>query len=301
MYRWSLLVCSLFLYGCTTQPPSAGNRSEQAEALASAAGWKAGTVHTRDFVFKTYAPSPEPSSKTLSIYLEGDGFAWKTSEMASDNPTPIMPMGLELAIHDNSHTQVAYLARPCQFVFGKDWGSCRVDDWTGKRYSPKIIDATNQAVDLLKKRTAAQKIILIGYSGGGAIAALVAAQRSDVLRLITIAGMLDTQYWVNQQSLTPLFGSLNPADSWKSLASIPQTHWVGGKDRVVPKKVAFAYAARFPLCKQPEIRIIPSFDHNCCWATQKFRLMTYSVYHAKNSHYRKKETIHESSLRQSGD
>jgi hypothetical protein len=73
---------------------------------------------------------------------------------------------------------------------------------------------------------------------------------------------------VRQQSLTPLYGSLNPADSWSNLVSIPQTHWVGGKDTVVPKEVAFAFSKRFPATKKPKIKVIPTFDHSCCWATE---------------------------------
>lgn len=138
-----------------------------------------------------------------------------------------------------------------------------MDDWTNARFS--LVHATQQAINALKARHGAKNITLIGYSGGGAIATLVAANRRDVLRLITIAGTLDTAAWVRQNSLTPLYGSLNPADAWKSLVAIPQTHWVGGKDIIVPQAVAFAYADRFPIGKKPEIIIKPTYDHTCCW------------------------------------
>jgi hypothetical protein len=62
-----------------------------------------------------------------------------------------------------------------------------------------------------------------------------------------------------------LNGSLNPADEWKKLVLIPQIHWVGGKDTVVPKEVAFAFANRFPASKKPEVLVIPAFNHTCCW------------------------------------
>jgi pimeloyl-ACP methyl ester carboxylesterase len=122
-------------------------------------------------------------------------------------------------------------------------------------------------VDYLKNFYHAKNIILIGYSGGGTVAALVAAKRTDVIRLITVAAILDVKQWVRQKSLTPLYGSLNPADEWNKLASIPQTHWVGAKDRVVPKEVAFAFAQHFPKTQKPEIISVPDFDHACCWAT----------------------------------
>ena len=271
IYKWGVIVvvASFFLYGCvrSVPVPSAELRADHATHLANAAGWKSLIIHTPDFAFKAYGPKPKIAAKTLTIYIEGDGLAWISSDTPSANPTPIIPMGLEIAIHDQKHSQVVYLARPCQFVFGSEWGGCRPEYWTRLRFSPEIIRATNQAVDGLKNRYHARKVILIGYSGGGAVAALVAARRTDVDRLITIAGNLDIEYWARQKSLTPLSGSLNPADAWEALASIPQTHWVGGRDTVVPKEVAFAYVKRFPLSHQPDIKVMPTFDHACCWAT----------------------------------
>lgn len=266
--KWGLILFTICLYGCAhrSPPPSAEARTEQATVLANAVGWQAHTLRTTGFTFKAYGPTPTPTN-TLTIYIEGDGLAWLSSDTPSTNPTPLNPIGLKLAIRDKKHTPIVYLARACQFVFGIDWGACRLDDWTNSRFSPAIVNATQQAVNELKAQYRAKKIILIGYSGGGAIATLVAAGRSDVIRLITIAGTLDTEAWVRQNNLSPLRGSLNPADAWQSLTTILQTHWVGGKDTVVPKEVALAYASRFPSAKKPEIKIMPTFDHTCCWAT----------------------------------
>lgn len=266
--HWSICLCMLLLCGCTHHTPviSPEARTEYATTLAKAAGWKTGSLHTTDFTFKVYESTVKHSS-TLTIYIEGDGLAWLSTDTPSTNPTPMNPIGLKLALRDKTNTHVVYLARACQFVFGTDWRMCQSDDWTSARFSPAIVHATQQAINTLKIRHRAKKIILVGYSGGGAIATLVAANRTDVVRLITIAGTLDTTAWVRQNSLTPLYGSLNPADAWKSLVAIPQTHWVGGNDTVVPKAVAFAYANRFPIGKQPDIRIKPTYDHTCCWAT----------------------------------
>ena len=266
--RWCTTICLLCLCSCVRHAPllSAETRTEHAAVLAKTVGWHAYTLHTTNFAFKVYGPSPKPSD-FLTIYIEGDGLAWLSADTPSTNPTPVNPIGLKLAIRDKKHTQVVYLARACQFVFDLDWGTCRSDDWTNLRFSPAIVNATQQAVDALKARYSAKKIILIGYSGGGAIATLVAAKRTDIVRLITISGTLDTDAWVRQNNLTPLYGSLNPAKAWKSLVTISQTHWVGGKDTVVPKEVAFAYANRFPAANKPEIKVMPTYDHVCCWAT----------------------------------
>lgn len=257
------------MHGClrhTTPPPSVEARITYANTLAATAKWQARTIYTPDFVFKAYAPKYRLDGKMLTIYIEGDGLAWKAVDTPSDNPTPISPIGLKLAIRDKKHMPVVYLARACQFVAQQDWRACHMDYWTARRFAPAIIKATNQAINSLKIQAGAKKITLIGYSGGGTIAALVAAHRTDILELITIAAPLDINYWVRQKSLTPLYGSLNPADAVKTLAAIPQVHWVGGRDTVVPKEVAFAYVKRFPSAKKPTIKIIPSFNHHCCWA-----------------------------------
>lgn len=115
--------------------------------------------------------------------------------------------------------------------------------------------------------------LLIGYSGGGTVAALIAARRTDIAQLMTVAAILDINHWVQQQSLTPLHGSLNPADAWQNLAAIPQVHWVGGKDTVVKKENALAFSSRFPTAKRPNIMVIPEFDHQCCWATKSVDLI----------------------------
>ncbi|MDH5297809.1 MAG: hypothetical protein OEV91_02195, partial [Desulfobulbaceae bacterium] len=74
--------------------------------------------------------------------------------------------------------------------------------------------------------------------------------------------------WTTQHHATPLSGSLNPADARQELQDVPQIHFVGGKDRVVGREVAAAYASRFPANRRPKIQVVPAFDHTCCWPEQ---------------------------------
>lgn len=266
------IICCLYLSGClpSITIPTPEARALYAAHLAKKVGWQEHTIHTNKFTLKAYGSSAARKTKILTIYIEGDGLAWLSEERPSNNPSPHIPTGLKMAIHDQKNYSRAYLARPCQFVFKQDWGNCSQAYWTQLRFSPEVIIAMNQAVDYLKKYYHAKQIVLIGYSGGGTIATLIAARRTDVMQLITAAAILDTKYWVSHENLTPLQGSLNPADAWKNLSSIPQTHWVGGRDTVVPKEVADAYAQRFPIKQKPKIIVIPDFDHSCCWATQQY-------------------------------
>lgn len=129
-------------------------------------------------------------------------------------------------------------------------------------YSPEVI------CEHLKLQRNAEKLILVGYSGGGAVALLVATRRQDVKHIITIAGNLNPSAWVDEHHLSPLSGSLNPADEWQQLQHIPQTHFVGEKDHVVGASVASAYAARFPVNHQPKLVVFSNFDHHCCWESR---------------------------------
>lgn len=278
MLKLLLFFSWLYLSGCLSSKPIPPPelRALQAAQLAKKASWKEHTIHTPLFTLKSYGPSALSQANTLTIYIEGDGLAWLSEDSPSHNPTPMVPTGLNMAIHDQKNKPVAYLARPCQFVFKEEWRTCRPDDWTHARFSPDVILAMNQAVEYLKHYYHAHKIVLIGYSGGGTIATLLSARRHDVIQLITVAAILDIDHWVKQENLTPLNGSLNPADEWKNLLSIPQTHWIGGKDNVVSEDVAFAFAQRFPATKKPNMNVVPGFDHACCWARDWMSLLSSS-------------------------
>ena len=257
---------------CAGPLPPAEQRGQRMDAAAQARNWEKLRLPGGDSVLTGYAAQPNGKSRVLTIYIEGDGLAWLSRSRPSDDPTPNHALGLELALR-HPDSAVAYLARPCQNTSRADRGTCQEAYWTRRRFSPEIVEASAQAINALKIRAGAEKLILVGYSGGGAIAALVAARRSDVVRLITVAGNLDTETWTAWHRVEALTGSLNPADYWRQLQEIPQTHFVGGKDRIVPPAIAEAYFSRFPATRQPEVRRIAEFDHACCWAERWPNLM----------------------------
>lgn len=257
---WLLVLASL---SACTHIPTGQERNENAIELAVAAGWKKELIETDNFILAVFLPKTLATTETLTIYIEGDGLAWINSSTPSEDPTPMDPLALKLALLDDS--PAVYLARPCQFMADEQNKNCAKKYWTGSRFSAEVIQSSNQAIDQIKHRFKARKFILVGYSGGGAVAALVAASRTDVARLITIAGNIDHRVWTKENHLSTLSGSLNPADEWIYLQHIPQTHFVGGKDQVIGEYVARSYASHFPNNLTPSIVIIPEFDHHCCW------------------------------------
>jgi len=255
----SRLALLLLLGGCSAA--DLDQRYDRAAEIAMA--WQPVTLEGEPFRLAAWL-GPRESSPTLILYMEGDGFAFATRTRPSFNPTPRHPLTLQLALRE-AKGSVAYLARPCQYLDLEEEPACNAKVWTRDRYGNKVIDASDAAVSELKERYGVEQLILVGYSGGGAVAALVAARRTDVVKLVTIAAPLDHAYWTASDNLAPLTGSLNPADEWQALADLPQTHFVGTDDDVVSVDVLEAYRVRFP--ETSPVRVVPveGFDHRCCW------------------------------------
>lgn len=259
------LFCLVLLGMAAGCVPSPDTRRTEAERLVSAHGWHQQTVPSGPFSLAVFLPQSIGPEKTIHVYIEGDGAAWLDSATPSANPTPRTPIGLQLALQHG--VGAAAIARPCQYV--RDDPACASNRWwTSHRFAPEVVAATSHAVDAVKQAYGAQRVVLVGYSGGGAVAALVAAQRRDVAGLITLAGNLDSAAWVRHHGVQPLHGSLNPADAWAALQGVPQWHLVGAEDRVVPLPIAQSYAAHFPLAHRPRISVVPGQDHGAGWVAR---------------------------------
>ncbi|WP_148207306.1 alpha/beta hydrolase family protein [Paramagnetospirillum magneticum] len=220
---------------------------------------------TPSFDLYSLGPGRLVPGAPLVVYIEGDGYAWISRNRISDDPTPRRLLVLELALAD-PRPNVVYLARPCQYVRGSQFRNCQPAYWDTAGYAPEVIEAFNVAIDRFARKVGASQVFYVGYSGGGAVATLVAARRSDTAGLITVAGVLDHETWTKLDGLGPLRYSLNPADETARVVNVPQLHFSGGRDRVVPSAVARAYAARYPRGRRPAIEVLDSYDHECCWA-----------------------------------
>ena len=201
------------------------------------------------FLIRAYERVDKPSAATARVYIEGDGLAWLSRSRPSPDPTPINPVALSLAQADD-HPSVIYLARPCQFNRMRDGSACPDAYWMAARFAPVIIDAMSMALDEVKQRYGLAKIELVGFSGGGAVAVLLAARRSDIVSIRTVAGNLNVERFSAIHDVSPLSGSLNPATVAKHTAGIPQLHFTGGRDKVVPHAIyeSFLRAAGPPRC-----------------------------------------------------
>ena len=237
--------------------------AERIRTLAASGGFSPAEVSDKRLraFLRNAAGNAGPNSR-LTVYLESDGAPWRMPDEPPADPTPHKPMVLNMAITDVSGA-VAYLGRPCQYLEPEALAGCDPALWIRGRFSEDAVAAMDLAVSRLKKSSGAAAVNLVGYSGGGAMAALVAGRRSDVSCLVTIAAPLDTRAWTEALKVSPLDYSLNPADFAKKLASVRQTHFRGSKDTLVPPLTSQGF-----LSQVPRALVIDKqwYDHQCCWA-----------------------------------
>jgi hypothetical protein len=202
----------------------------------------AGTPFNLTGVAQAVRHSPDHGdASVMTVYIEGDGRAWLTSSIPSKDPSPRSFMMVQKALDDSQ--PAVYLARPCQFQKIEDPG-CNSALWTSDRFSTGVVAAYNQALDQLKRQRGVQHFRLVGYSGGGAVAMALAGQRQDIEQVVTIAGNVDPLAWIELHNLTPLGDLVNPLDFAAKLSSVPQRHYVGAKDKVVPPVLAKAFVQK---------------------------------------------------------
>jgi hypothetical protein len=240
--------------------------TERALSYAQTRGMTASVIQGTAFRHQafTFRSPPAPGSApdaALYVFIEGDGSPWiDAGSKIARNPTPHRPLALELAAA-TSHP-VLYLGRPCYFEIRLD-ANCTPDVWTSGRYSRAVVDSMVAAVNRYTAAGHDPELVLIGYSGGGTLAVLMAAQLPHTRAVITIAANLDVEAWARWHRYLPLAQSEDPASSPPLPDSLRQWHLVGGKDDNVPEALDLGY---FKALRADQVWRYPDFGHACCWA-----------------------------------
>lgn len=264
------LLALLGLTACAGRIPVFESAYDHAADVAAAAGFAPTADRAGGFVTRGFANGR--TGALITIYLEGDGQAYVQGQPRRRDPSPKDPNALRLAILDPYAGPKAYLARPCQYPFPGD-PPCAPNFWLTSRFSEPVVAAVDAAVTAAKRRAQAERIRLVGYSGGGAVALLVAARRDDVERVVTVAGTLDHAAWTEAHGYWPLDGrpsfsgdppgppSLNPPAFVDRLGPIRQVHFVGGDDAEILPAVAASFMRRKPADARWLMEILPGVDH----------------------------------------
>jgi dienelactone hydrolase len=251
--------------GCASVAPE--QRQAMARGLVVKSGWIEQAIKTDSFTLMAYQPSGIKTVDTLTVYLEGDGHAWVGGRYPSEDPTPLDPVALRLALAHPKGT-AAYLARPCQYLRRENGAHCSESVWTRDRFSPDVVESMNQALDQIKVKLGAESLVLVGYSGGARIALELAARRQDVDQLVAVAGNLDPQAWTGALGLLPLTIAQQNSALIDATVNLPQVYFVGERDTVVPAWLTRQFADGYPAGRRPLIVSLPQNAHSCCWVEQ---------------------------------
>ena len=254
MHRSALLLLALFLAGCTSN-------ATRIEELAATLGMTRSVVAAGSFrspIFMRGVPGSQ--DEMLAIFIEGDGVPWDGGRRPSLDPATSDPLALKLLARTS--LPAAYVTRPC--YHDMTGGRCTPERWTMERYSDEVVSSMTDVVRTAALQAKARSLVLVGYSGGGVLAVLIAERLDNVSAVITVGANLDTDAWTKHHDYLPLSGSLNPASSTAE-HRWPETHLYGARDTTVPPATAAAYFKRYPAARR---RIVEANDHVCCWVEQ---------------------------------
>lgn len=244
----------MLLSGCGLSPEA------KIEAMAHRAGLTAGDVQAGPFSLRFFLNDAQPRAAVVNVYLEGDGSPWTTPRLVARNPTPRNPLALKLMQQDPN--RALYLSRPC-YQGRQNEFPCEPWLWTHGRYSKQVVQSLSNGIDTLVQKYAPDaKIRLIGHSGGGVLAMLIAERLAKVIEVITLAANLDIDAWADHFNYSRLAGSLNPVTRSGLTASVAHIHLVGGRDKQVPALLTIGATEGLP---NTWLVVVEEFDHHCCW------------------------------------
>ena len=247
------VIILFFLFGCV----SVEKRISLALDIAAQNGFKSLVYQTKNFQIFSFNRGFNKDQKYISIYIEGDGRSWIDRETISSDPTPTEPTALLLAKSDFS-SDVIYLARPCQFIFDK---RCKEQVWTSHQFSNDVLMSYMEVLDSIKTKYGSVKFNLIGYSGGATIALLLAANRQDIYSIRTVAGNLNHNQLSLISKTTPLSGSITVINFIFKTENVPQIHYYGSKDEIIPNQIYLNYLNNFTKNECVKIIKVDGFKH----------------------------------------
>jgi len=258
--NFKIFILLLFFIGCSATP-SFEQRELLMLSLLEENRYKKSIFYTKYFDIFSVSSIGDCKNNQITIYIEGDGLSWITKNILSKNPTPSNPIALKLMMQDNSKCKI-YLSRPCQYT---NIEKCENKFWNEARFSNDVIKAYIEILDSIKRDYKNSSFKLIGYSGGGAIATILSAKREDITFLITVAGNLDIEKWINTHNISKLNESLNPADFTKNLENLHQIHLIADDDKNISIDIFLSFKNRFENSKNVKHKIFNDFTHSKGW------------------------------------
>jgi pimeloyl-ACP methyl ester carboxylesterase len=253
--------------------------AQRLEATASELGFIPLALQGGELELLSWSKPADPghAARALHVYLEGDGTPWQSRHRIAADPTSRRPLMLRLMALDSAPS--LYLGRPCYNGNAAE-APCRSWHWTFGRYSETVVEAMATALTRYLEDRGRERVVLLGHSGGGTLAMLLAERVPRTRMVVTLAANLDIDAWADAHGYTRLHDSLNPARRPALDARIAQLHLIGSDDKNVRPALLAAALGHAPIRDQAPLgRVdgamkVPSaavqvvyegFDHVCCW------------------------------------
>ena len=235
MKKLTLLLTLLLIAGCSSMPSTPD-------------GFEMREAQTEHFTIPVWEKAPLQSNKTIRFYISGNG-----------NPTPKEPVALNLAEKD-SFRNIVVLSRPCQYADSKLCSNSAIDG-VGQ-YSPEIIKELEEIVVYYIQKYKSPNIEFVAYDGGAPIAFSLASQIGRVQKIVTIAGILDLDAYVNKNNLPAFQNAQNPIKMTNRVTQIPQIHFVGGKDEITTRGMAERFVSKLKDPLSAVVKVAPNMGHD---------------------------------------
>ena len=211
--------------------------------------------------FEIYSLNKIKNFNKLILYIEGDGVSWIDRQTISSNPTPIDPLAFRLAKID-TNDNVIYLARPCQYVEKGSTNCNNKDIWTISQYSEAVLSSYKGIVENLSQFN---EIHIVGYSGGAGIAMYLGSINNPKIKSIrTVAGNINHNRLSRLINISPLTKSINFYEIEEKTKNIPQLHYVGSEDKVIPSELSLRLKNKDKSNKCIKVKVVNA-SHNEGW------------------------------------
>ncbi len=250
-WAWPWVLASAL--ACTTP-------AERLDERSNALGFVRHEVAGVGFAHALYQNGSLEDASRLHIYIAGDGVPRRAARHDPPDPTPAEDPVLELMSLDPSPSLL--LGRPCQHITG----ACDPLHFTLGRYGEPVVASMAVALrSFLAEQNTREDVqfVLVGFSGGGTLATLLAERLPEATALVTLGANLDTAAWTARHGHEPLLYSLNPAERAPLREELRQLHLRASEDREVALDNALAWIDAQPRAR---LRTFAGFDHACCWS-----------------------------------
>lgn len=251
MKIFTIGVLLLFIMGCSSN-------AVKNERFATSKGFTKLNIKGDDFTHVVYLNSYRGPLR-WHVYIEGDERPWQARHTIASDPTSDRPLMLRLMAKDASPS--IYLGRPCYQGMVSDV-ACRPWFWTHGRYSETVVSSMASALEKLVQSHKIKELTLIGHSGGGALAMLLAEHIQQTRMLITIAANLDITEWALKHGYSQLEGSLNPIEQPLLSGAVVQYHFTGKQDTNVSHEPVQRLKKKYPDLKHIQVE---SAGHKSGW------------------------------------